>query len=78
MRQPLSTTTPAAPAPDAPPIYGEQEAPIENTAPIPDDRRGACWYALMRHRDVSAGHTARRTARRPLGRTIHWSRTTRR
>lgn len=74
MRQPLSATTPAPPAPDDQLIDGEQAA-IENTAAIPDDRRGACWYALMHHRDVSAGHPAHPTARRPRGRAIHWSRT---
>ncbi|MDQ3768333.1 MAG: hypothetical protein M3370_02485 [Actinomycetota bacterium] len=71
MHQPLPTL--ALPAPDDSPIDGER-ARIENTAKIPDDRRGACWYALMRERHArDASHHP--TTTRPRPRAVHWSRT---
>lgn len=71
MHQPLPTL--ALPAPDDSPTDGER-APIENTAKIPDDRRGACWYALMRDRHAreASDHP---TATWPRPRAVHWSRT---
>ncbi|MCP9491193.1 MAG: hypothetical protein MSC31_15150 [Solirubrobacteraceae bacterium MAG38_C4-C5] len=73
MRQPLTTPTQMLPSDETDETTAGQ-ARSDATAPAAD-RRGACWYALMRSR-AQPGNSTGHAAGRPRSRAIHWSRTT--